>query len=85
MKKEGRLDETELKELEAQRDAYRIREVLGAEVEIEAKRVKAIIEALQKAHIPIDAEVLKALTVTSDWQMEGDFSMLTQQPPPDKK
>lgn len=81
----GRLEETEVKELEAKRDAYRIREVLGAEVEIEAARVRAIIDALQSANIPIDAEVLKALTVTSDWQMEGDFSMLTQQPPPDKK
>jgi hypothetical protein len=81
----ARIEETEVKELEAQRDAYRIRQVLGAEVEIEAARVRAIIDALQSANIPIDAEVLKALTVTADWQMEGDFSMLAQQPPPDKK
>ena len=80
----GRIDETELKEIEAKRDAYRIREVLGAEVEIEAARVKAIIDALQSANIPIDAEVLKALTVTADWQMEGDFSVLAQQPPEKK-
>ncbi|HEU5099480.1 MAG TPA: SPFH domain-containing protein [Roseiflexaceae bacterium] len=80
----ARNEETEVKEIEAQRDAYRIREVLGAEVEIEARRVKAIIDALQSANIPIDAEVLKALTVTADWQMDGDFSVLAQQPPEKK-
>jgi regulator of protease activity HflC (stomatin/prohibitin superfamily) len=85
MKTAGRLDDTELKEIEAQRDATRIRYVLGAEVEAEGDRVRAIVAALKESGIEITPELLvKALTATSDWQMEGDFSMLTQQPPEKK-
>jgi len=81
MKSAGRLDETELKELEAQRDATRIRYVLGAEVDAEAERVRAIVAALKESGVEITPDLLvKALTATADWQMEGDFSMLTQQP-----
>jgi regulator of protease activity HflC (stomatin/prohibitin superfamily) len=80
-----RLDDTELKEIEAKRDATRIRYVLGAEVELEAERVRAIIMALRDSGIEITPDlIVKAITATSDWQMEGDFSLLTQQqlPPP---
>jgi regulator of protease activity HflC (stomatin/prohibitin superfamily) len=82
MKSAGRIDDTELKEIEAQRDATRIRYVLGAEVELEAERVRAIITALRDSGVEITPDlVVKAITATSDWQMEGDFSLLAQQPP----
>jgi len=77
-----RQDETELKELEAKRDATRILNVLGAEVTVEAERVKAIIAALKDSGVEVTPDlVVRAMTATSDWQMEGDFSLLTQQPP----
>jgi regulator of protease activity HflC (stomatin/prohibitin superfamily) len=80
-----RLDDTELKKIEAERDATRIRYVLGAEVELEAERVRAIITALKDSGVDVTPElIVKAIEATSDWQMEGDFSLLTQQqlPPP---
>jgi len=78
-----RIDESELREIEAKRDANRIRYVLGAEVELEAERVKAIVTALKDSGVEITPDlIVKAITATSDWQMEGDFSLLTQQPPP---
>jgi hypothetical protein len=81
-KKSIRDEETEVKEIEANRDATRIRAVLGAEVDAEAKRVTAIIAALKDSGVEITPDlVVKAITATSDWQMEGDFSLLTQQPP----
>jgi regulator of protease activity HflC (stomatin/prohibitin superfamily) len=86
MKAAGRLDETELKEIEAQRDATRIRHVLGAEVEAEAERVRAIVTALRESGVEITPDlIVKAITATSDWQMEGDFSLLAQQPPSAEK
>jgi regulator of protease activity HflC (stomatin/prohibitin superfamily) len=86
MKAAGRLDDTELKEIEAQRDATRIRHVLGAEVEAEAERVRAIITALRDSGVEITPDlIVKAITATSDWQVEGDFSLLAQQPPAEKK
>jgi hypothetical protein len=85
-KKLMRDEETELKEIESKRDATRIRYVLGAEVEVEAERVRAIITALRDSGVEITPDlIVKAITATSDWQMEGDFSLLTQQqltPPP---
>jgi regulator of protease activity HflC (stomatin/prohibitin superfamily) len=78
-----RIDDTELKKIEAERDATRIRYVLGAEVELEAERVRAIITALKESGVEITPDlVVKAITATSDWQMEGDFSLMTQQFPP---
>ena len=76
-----RQDETELREIEAKRDATRIRNVLGAEAEVEGDRIKALIAALKEAGVEITPElVIKAITATSDRQMEGDFSLLTQNP-----
>jgi hypothetical protein len=81
-KKQGQETETEDKRIEAERDATRIRYVLGAEVELEAERVRAIIMALKDSGIEITPDlVVKAITASSDWQVEGDFSLLTQQPP----
>jgi regulator of protease activity HflC (stomatin/prohibitin superfamily) len=76
----GRMDDTELKKIEAERDATRIRYVLGAEVELEAERVRAIIAALKESGVDVTPElIVKAIEATADWQMEGDFSLLTQQ------
>ncbi len=81
-----RLDDTEMKKIEAERDAMRIDLVLSAEVNAEAQRVKAIIAALKESLKGSGVEltpdlVVKTITATSDWQMEGDFSLLTQQQP----
>lgn len=77
----ARLDETELREIEAKRDATRIRYVLGAEAEIEGERIKAIVAALKEAGVEVTPElVMQAITATSDRQMEGDFSLLMQNP-----
>jgi regulator of protease activity HflC (stomatin/prohibitin superfamily) len=79
----ARLDDTELKKIEAERDATRIRYVLGAEVELEAERVRAIIMALRDSGVDITPElIVKAITATSDWQIEGDFSLQAQNPIP---
>jgi len=76
-----RQDETDLRDIEAKRDAARIRTVLGAEAEIEGERVKAIIAALQESGVDITPDLIsKVIAATSDWQMEGDFSMQTQNP-----
>ena len=78
-----RQEETDLKRIEAERDATRIDLVLGAEVKAEAERVKAIVAALRESGVEVTPDlIVKAITATSDWQMEGDFSLLTQQPPP---
>jgi regulator of protease activity HflC (stomatin/prohibitin superfamily) len=76
-----RLDDTELREIEAKRDATRIRTVLGAEAEVEGERIKAIIAALKESGVEITPDlIVRVLTAASDWQMEADFSMLTQNP-----
>ena len=78
-----REEETLQKKIEAERDATRIDLILGAEVKAEAERVKAIIAALKDSGVEITPDlIVKAITATSDWQMEGDFSLLTQQPSP---
>jgi hypothetical protein len=79
----GREDDTLLKKIEAERDAMRINLVLGAEIDAEAQRVRAIIAALRESNVEVTPDlVVRAMTATADWQMEGDFSLLTQQPPP---
>jgi regulator of protease activity HflC (stomatin/prohibitin superfamily) len=78
-----REEDTLVKKIEAERDATRIDLVLAAEVNAEAERVRAIIQALKDSGVEITPDlVVKAISATSDWQMEGDFSLLTQQPPP---
>jgi regulator of protease activity HflC (stomatin/prohibitin superfamily) len=74
-------DDTELRQLEAERDAARIRAVLGAEVDVESARIKAIITALKESGVEITPEVvIGAINAMSDWQIEGDFSLLAQNP-----
>jgi regulator of protease activity HflC (stomatin/prohibitin superfamily) len=76
-----RQDETELRKIEAERDATRIRQVLGAEVELEAERVRAIIAALKESGVEITPELLvKAISAMSDWQIDGDYNLLLQNP-----
>jgi regulator of protease activity HflC (stomatin/prohibitin superfamily) len=82
-----REEETLVKKIEAERDAMRVDLVLGAEVRAEAERVKTIIAALRESLEGSGVEItpdliVKAITATSDWQMEGDFSLMTQQFPP---
>jgi regulator of protease activity HflC (stomatin/prohibitin superfamily) len=77
-----REEETLVKKIEAERDATRIDLVLAAEVNAEAQRVKAIIDVLRESGVEITPDlIVKAITASSDWQVEGDFSLLTQQPP----
>jgi hypothetical protein len=76
-----RQDETDLRELEARRDAYRIRTVLGAESDVEGERIKAVITALKESGVDITPElVIRILSALPDWQMEGDFGLTTQNP-----
>jgi hypothetical protein len=76
-----RQDETDLRELEAKRDAYRIRTVLGAESDVEGERIRTIIAALKDSGVEITPElVIKVIATISDWQMEGDFGLLTENP-----
>ncbi|MEO7908057.1 MAG: SPFH domain-containing protein [Roseiflexaceae bacterium] len=78
-----REEDTLVRKIEAERDAMRIDLVLGAEINAEAERVKAIIGALRDSGVEITHDlIVKTITATSDWQMEGDFSLLTQQLPP---
>jgi hypothetical protein len=82
-KKTAQDTETEDKRIEAMRDATRIDLVLEAEVNAEAKRVSAILAALKDAGVELTPElVVGAINAASDWQMEGDFSLLTQNPLP---
>jgi regulator of protease activity HflC (stomatin/prohibitin superfamily) len=76
-----RIDDTEMRRIEAERDATRIDLVLGSEVNVEAKRVTAIINALRESGVEITPDlVVKTITATADWQMESDFSLLMQNP-----
>jgi len=78
-----RQDDTEMKRIEAERDATRIDLMLAAEVNAEARRVKAIIDVLRESGVEITPDlIVKVIGASSDWQMEGDFSILTQPPPP---
>ncbi len=78
-----REEETLVKKIEAERDATRIDLVLGAEINAEAQRVKAIIDVLRESGVEITPDlIVKAITASSDWQMESNFSLLPQQPPP---
>jgi regulator of protease activity HflC (stomatin/prohibitin superfamily) len=71
--------ETTLERIKAEREATRVKLVLETEVHAEAHRVRAIIEALRDAGIEITPDVvLKAMRATSDWVMEGDYTLLPQ-------
>jgi hypothetical protein len=57
-------------------EATRLRHVLGSEVEAEAQRVRAIIEALRQSNIEITPEVvIRAIRAASDWTMDGEYSL----------
>jgi hypothetical protein len=63
-------------------EAYRIKQVLTSEVEAEALRVKAIIEALRQSEVEITPDVvIRAIRAASDWVMEGDYTLQPNAPP----
>ncbi len=58
-------------------EAARVKRVLASEVEAEADRVKAIIEALRTSNIEITPDVvIRAIRAASDWVMESDYTLL---------
>jgi hypothetical protein len=73
-------------------EANRLRQVLGSEVEAEAQRVKAIIEALRQSNVEITPDVvIRAIRAASDWTMDGEYSLqptsapISTPPPAPKK
>jgi hypothetical protein len=63
-------------EHQAKMEANRLRQVLGSEVDAEAARVKAIIEALRQAEVEITPDVvIRAIRAASDWVMEAEYSL----------
>jgi hypothetical protein len=57
-------------------EANRLKLVLGSEVEAEAQRVKAIIEALRQSNVEITPDVvIRAIRAASDWTMDGEYSL----------
>jgi hypothetical protein len=57
-------------------EADRLRRVLGSEVEAEAQRVRAIIEALRQSNVEITSDVvIRAIRAASDWTMDGEYSL----------
>jgi len=71
-------------------EAARVKRVLSSEVEAEADRVKAIIEALRVSNVEITPDVvIRAIRAASDWVMESDYTLLpttgpTSHTPPPK-
>jgi hypothetical protein len=83
--------ETRMKRIEAEREATRVRLVLQSEVDIEAERVRAIIDALRQSNVELTPDVvIKAIRAASDWVMESDYTLLpptapmSLPPPPPK-
>jgi len=57
-------------------EANRLRQVLSSEVDAEAMRVRAIIEALKESGVEITPDVVvRAIRATSDWAMESEYSL----------
>jgi hypothetical protein len=57
-------------------EANRLKQVLGSEVDAEAQRVKAIIDALRQSEVEITPDVvIRAIRAASDWVMEGEYSL----------
>jgi hypothetical protein len=60
----------------AKMEAERLKLVLGSEVEAEAQRVKAIIDALRQSNVEITPDVvIRAIRAASDWTMDGEYSL----------
>jgi hypothetical protein len=58
-------------------EAARVRRVLASEVEAEADRVKAIIEALRVSNVEITPDVvIRAIRAASDWVLDSDYTLL---------
>jgi hypothetical protein len=75
--------ETRVERIKAEREAARVKLILETEVDAEARRVTSIINALRDSGIDITADVvLRAMRATSDWVMEGDYTLLPPPAPP---
>jgi hypothetical protein len=60
----------------AKMEANRLKQVLNSEVEAEAQRVRAIIEALRQSNVEITSDVvIRAIRAASDWTMDGEYSL----------
>lgn len=62
-KASARLDDTELKEVEAKREATRIRLTGEAQAQVEATRVMSLVRALQETGVDLSPEVLREIVV----------------------
>lgn len=62
-KSNARLDDTELKRIEAEREATRIRLTGEAQAQVEAQRVTALVHALQESNIEISPDMLREIVV----------------------
>jgi hypothetical protein len=57
-------------------EAHRLKQVLNSEVEAEALRVKAIIEALRQSNVEITSDVvIRAIRAASDWTLDSEYSL----------
>jgi hypothetical protein len=75
--------ETRVERIKAEREATRVKMMLEAEVDAEARRVTSIINALRDSGLDITPDlVLRAMRATSDWVMEGDYTLLPPPTPP---
>jgi hypothetical protein len=58
-------------------EATRVRLMLSSEVEAEAERVKAIVEALRESNLDVNPDVvIRAMRASPDWASDGDYSTL---------
>jgi hypothetical protein len=70
--------ETRMKQIEADREAYRVRKIKTAEAEAEAERVAAMIRSLRDEGVELPPEVVISAIRGSDSSiLEGDFIPLS--------
>jgi hypothetical protein len=82
----ARMDETELKEIEAKREATRIKLTGEAQAQAEAQRVTEMVRALKESGIELSAEdlreiVMDAVRASTEWGMESELMRYAPVPP----
>jgi len=80
-----RKDDTELKEIEAKREATRIKLTGEAQAKAEAMRVAEMVQALKESGVELSANelrdiVLDAIRASTEWGMEGELTRLATPP-----